>query len=352
MLAMLSKENRREDGASLTPIKFSQNLEIHTEMEKEMTEEAVQVEVIETAVAISLFTPFERQLQELEIFNEGIVFDYKDKKDNEAARSLVYKFRRLKGATDKARKARKNEIDTAGKTLIARIEGLIAVHDVPLKAEKDRVDRIEGLIHRIASTVERATEHNDSADLEGDIVILEEYQIDERFEEFQEQAEKVKTEGVKILGEYLVIAQGREAEKAELERFRKAEQERLAEKARKEREEELPRNPEIQNAIDSQAPPAVSGGMHQVFNSADITPEQKPSPAEPSSMGRSTMFDDFPGISNTSEPSAMPSVKDEIMESLRLLTTSKGIHVVSPLEAIVITEAIIEGKIPHVKVVR
>ena len=279
-------------------------------------EEKVQVGTVEKAlVALSLFTPYEIQLQELEEFNKGIVFDYRDKKENEAARRLVFKYRKLKAATDRARKARKSEIDTAGKALVSRIEELIEVHDTPLKEEKKRVDDIQCIIVEMGDLVTRCSEYESSEDIEDSIAALNHYNVDESFEEFRGQADKVKEDGLKILSEFEVIALNREAEKAELECFRKAEQERLQEKARMEREEEEKRRmkatPEVQNTLDLQAP-TIPESMPGVF----VEPKgEKPPP---------------PWAKEIQADSTPPEATDILTRSTRILNRIRSEFGVSP----------------------
>lgn len=96
----------------------------------------------QTAIALpTVFDDFNAQLVQLESDNSSVVFDYKNKKENKAARSHVATLRKSKTAIGVIHKEAKAEalaecqrIDAGKTTLINRVEAMIEIHTIPLKA--------------------------------------------------------------------------------------------------------------------------------------------------------------------------------------------------------------------------
>jgi hypothetical protein len=95
----------------------------------------------------SVYDDFNAQLIALENENKTVVFDYKDKKENKAARSHVASLRKSKTAVNEIHKDAKAEalaeckrIDAGKNMLIKRIEDMIQVHTIPLDQIKAAED--------------------------------------------------------------------------------------------------------------------------------------------------------------------------------------------------------------------
>jgi len=102
---------------------------------------------------IVVFNPIEELIGKAREAVESATFDYEKPKDNQAARSLVAKVRKLKKPLNEAHKVAKAEALEVCKTLDAmkrgyldEIENIIEVHAAPLRDIDEReAKRIEGL---------------------------------------------------------------------------------------------------------------------------------------------------------------------------------------------------------------
>lgn len=295
-----------------------------------MPEELTTVEVAEIIQPepkslMSFYIPLEKQLLHLEEFNESIVWNYKVVADNKAARSHVYKLRMLKNDIDRARKARKKEIDNAGKELVSRIQKMIDFHDAPLTEEKARIDGINSFIQEMADLVSRCSEHDSSSDIEDTIASLDDYRITDELAEFVEKAKKIKEEGLHILSGYKEISLEREADQKELEELR-------AEKVKREATEKK-RLQDIEDSKQAEATPEPS------TESSDAVPLFTAPKAE----------NEAPDRPWDEEPEKWVSEHAETRIYLEILEALVCLHVPTPVAGTV-THAIIEGNIPFVKV--
>lgn len=194
---------------------------------------------------ITAFNEFRSQLAELRQNNEKAVFDYKSPKGNKEARSHIYKLRQTKSAVDKVRKEQKAEaleygrkVDSQAKEIASEIEGMIAVHEQPLKEIEQREaariqthkDRIETLtLYRQAEDAMGAEE------IAAAMASVEAFVIDDSLEEFKAEAALVKDEAMAQLKKMLAAQKKYEAEQAELVRLR----EQAADQERKDREAKI-----------------------------------------------------------------------------------------------------------------
>ena len=199
----------------------------------------------ENKTQIAAYKPFYAQLQELEDNNSKITFDYESAKGNKEARSHVYRLRQSKSALEKTRKDEKAEslrigkvIDTEAKEIEARIEAMIAVHQVKIdEIEKREADRIEAISERIESIVLYVPmlESINSKDLQIAIADLESMPIDDSYQEFINDAAKAKDSRLIKLREVLTTIIERENAAAELEKLR----EEAAARAQKDRDDAI-----------------------------------------------------------------------------------------------------------------
>jgi len=196
------------------------------------------------ATNITVFDPFQAQLDELEKLNSSAVFDYEDKQGNKDARSHVFKIRKTKSAIENARKAAKQAsldygraIDAKAKEITAQLEGMILVHQKPIdeieQREKDRIAAHQEKLEWLRNSATSFTEHDTSAQIKEKIQMVEEFTVDDSLEEFEQEAATLKAYTLSELNKQFEAKSKAEAEKAELDRLRREEEERQ-QKAREE----------------------------------------------------------------------------------------------------------------------
>lgn len=199
------------------------------------------------ATTLQGYDEFIAQLQALREHNETVVFDYEDPRGNKEARSHIYKLRQTKAAVEKRRKRLKEEhlaagraIDESAKQIIGEVQGMIEVHEEPLKAiEAREAERVAKLQARLEAIPMEGPREASSADLEALLAKVGAVELDESWQEFLEDAALRKDAAQRSLHGELEAARKREAEAAELARLRaeqEAQRQREAEEAR-EREE-------------------------------------------------------------------------------------------------------------------
>ena len=167
----------------------------------------------------------------------SVVFDMGVKKDRESLKSFAYSLARIK-----------TTVDNHGKELVSGIKQQAAVIDADRKfwrdnmellqeeirkpltdfeqAEKDRVAKHEGFISEIKNL--SIQENSSSQMIQDDIEFLtNEVVVDSSLEEYEDQAKLAKFETLEVLRKALADREKYEAEQAELERLRIAEQQRI-----------------------------------------------------------------------------------------------------------------------------
>lgn len=205
-----------------------------------MTQELIDAKVF----TVAAYQPFYAQLVELEKQNTSLVFDYESKKGNEAARSHVHALRKSKAALEKTRKDEKAEslrigkaIDSEAKEIEARIEAMIAVHQVKIdeieQREKDRVAAIKERLDAFQNV--GAGEGLTSDEIKYSIGALEALPIDDSFQEFALQAAQLKDARLIQLRAQYESVLAIEVQAAENLRLKKE----LAEREQKERDEKI-----------------------------------------------------------------------------------------------------------------
>jgi len=202
---------------------------------------------------IAAFSEFRSQLATLKHDNSKAVFNYTDPKGNKEARSHIYKLRQTKSAVDKVRKEQKQEsldygrrVDQQAREISEEIEGMIELHEVPLREiEVKEAARVAGIKERMATM--EAYAHIDeftSDDVKALLAGVEAFAIDDSLQEFQAEAAILKDHSITIIKQMIEAATKREADAAELVRLREqaAAQERkdheakIAQEAREEAE--------------------------------------------------------------------------------------------------------------------
>ncbi len=189
----------------------------------------------------AVFADFYRQLEEAKKVNEQTVFDYESIKGNKDARSYVYKLRQSKAAIEKKRKEAKSdalkfgkELDTEAKKITSEVEGMIDVHEKPLKEIENREkERIANIQEKIANIRDAGLADdfgtykvNTSTELQYVYDALFNMTIDNSFAEFKTVALEMKDGVLKRLVDKIAEFKKEEAEKTELERLRKESVER------------------------------------------------------------------------------------------------------------------------------
>ena len=168
----------------------------------------------------------------------SVVFDMGVKKDRESLKSFAYSLARIK-----------TTVDNHGKELVSGIKQQAAVIDADRKfwrdnmellqdeirkpltdfeqAEKDRVAKCLEFLDEITELAKPEFLGNAAWQLKGYIDTLSDLKIDSRFMEYEEQAKIAKYETLEVLRKAVADRQKYEAEQAELERLRIAEQQRI-----------------------------------------------------------------------------------------------------------------------------
>lgn len=194
---------------------------------------------------IAAFNEFRSQLADLRHNNEKAVFDYRDPKGNKEARSHIYKLRQTKSAVERVRKEQKaasleygRKVDAQAKEIAGEIEGMIEVHEAPLKEiEEQEAARIQAHKDRINALSSYELMDPDSAVymLERALKEVESFVVDDTLEEFKAEAALAKDQAVTGIKARIAARTKYEDEQAELERLRQEAEER----AQKDREEQI-----------------------------------------------------------------------------------------------------------------
>ena len=201
-----------------------------------------ELEIADQNIVVSAFrTPggtaelFERIAQEA----RSHVPDVTTKKGRDQIGSLALKISKSKTFIEKCgkdlvaeQKAQIKLIDDDRISVVKKFDELrneiLAPRDAWEQAEKDRVAKHENAIQKI-----KGFANNDflitanSSMIEGAIAALNDQVIDPSFDEYEEQAKLAKFETIETLRNALTETQALEAEQAELERLRIAEQQRI-----------------------------------------------------------------------------------------------------------------------------
>ena len=196
----------------------------------------------------AVFNEFRSQLAELKQNNSAVVFDYATPKGNKEARSHIYTLRQTKGAVEKARKQAKQDaleygrlVDQSAKEITDELEGMIEVHDAPLREieqrEADRVAKHNAGIAAIYAYTDSGYATLNSQLICETIKQLGRLAPDESYEEFTAEAITKFKSAMQHLEKCRDAAVQREREQAELERLRKE----AAEREQKEREDRIAR---------------------------------------------------------------------------------------------------------------
>ncbi|WP_121775790.1 hypothetical protein [Acinetobacter bereziniae] len=223
----------------------------------------MELQILEQNVIVSAFNNangIQAIVDQIKAQVSSIVPDVTTAKGRKEIASLAYKVAQSKSAIDAEGKKLKeqytvvtNKIDADRK--FARDE-LDAERDrirQPLtdweNAEKDRVAKHEGAIRAIKSLYDENTAFQELFVIKGSIFDLENFNIDESFEEYEEQAKLAKFETLEKLRTALVACEKAEAERAELEHLRQAEIERQ----QKERDEKIAREAADKARVEAEA---------------------------------------------------------------------------------------------------
>lgn len=223
----------------------------------------MELQVLEQNVIVSAFQAengtkslFEKIATEA----RSVIFDMSVKKERDALKSFAYNLARTK-----------TTVDNYGKEMVTEIKKQSGVIDADRKfwrdnmdllqeeirkpltdfenAEKDRVAKHEAAIRAIKSLYDENTAFQELHVIKGSIFDLENFKIDESFEEYEEQAKLAKFETLEKLRTALVACEKADAERAELERLRQADIERQ----QKERDEKIAREAADKARVEAEA---------------------------------------------------------------------------------------------------
>lgn len=201
-----------------------------------MSQEAPALNVIdlENIDAPALYSDTQAALAEMKAENDKVVFDYTTEAGLEEAGKHVWKIRRVKGKVEDRRKQLKRialdlgkAVDEPAKQIKAELDAMIAVHQEPIDAAKqreaDRKQAIQDAIDLIGESAETPTAlEPPSHEIESAIARVE--AIDINPEVYQERMAEATTRKAELLGQLrtcLHAASKREQEQAELERLRR-----------------------------------------------------------------------------------------------------------------------------------
>lgn len=173
--------------------------------------------------------------------SESMVFDYRDKAGNKAARSWVAQLRKLRAEVDRVRKEAKavhiqrgKAVDETAKTLENAVTELIAPHEQEIKAleavEQARIDAHKAVLNRIQQLSENIFLSEQAS---ANIAELEAIDTDS-LEEFSKAGANRKAEAIERLQQMLQLLLMQEEQQAELEALR-AEKEAREQAEREER---------------------------------------------------------------------------------------------------------------------
>lgn len=201
-------------------------------MELQVIEQNVIVQAFQTQGGTNAL--FERIAEQARSF----VPDVTTKKGRDAIGSLAAKVSKSKTIAEKyakdlvaEEKARIKLVDDDRIQFVKRMDALrdeiLAPRDAWEQAEKDRVAKHEGAIRAVRSLYDENTKNQEAHAIKGYIFDLERLEIDSSFEEFEQEAKIAKLETLEVLRTTLVSREKYEAEQAELEHLRLAEQARL-----------------------------------------------------------------------------------------------------------------------------
>ncbi|WP_180108186.1 hypothetical protein [Acinetobacter sp. YH12085] len=201
----------------------------------------LEIEIADQNIVVSAFRKpggtaelFERIAQEA----RSHVPDVTTKKGRDQIGSLALKISKSKTFIEKCGKElvaeQKAQIKLIDDDRIATVKKfdelrneILAPRDAWEQAEKDRVAKCLGFLDEITELAKPEFLGNAAWQLKGYIDTLSNLEIDSRFMEFQEQAKLAKFETLEALRKALADREKFEAEQAELERLRLAEQARL-----------------------------------------------------------------------------------------------------------------------------
>lgn len=223
----------------------------------------MELQVLEQNVIVSAFNNangIQTIVDQIKTQVSNIVPDVSTAKGRKEIASLAYKVAQSKTAIDAEGKKLKeqytvvtNKIDADRK--FARDE-LDAERDrirQPLtdweNAEKDRVAKHETAIRAIKSLYDENTAFQELHVIRGSVFDLENLNIDESFEEYEEQAKLAKFETLEKLRTALVAREKYETEQVELARLRQAEIERQ----QRERDEQIAREAADKARVEAEA---------------------------------------------------------------------------------------------------
>ena len=204
----------------------------------------MELQVLEQNVVVQAFATQGGSLLLVDRIAEEVrkhVPDVTTKKGRDAIGSLAAKVSKSKTLAEKyakdlvaEEKARIKLVDDDRIQFVKRMDALrdeiLAPRDAWERAEKDRVAKHEHHIAtiRMVSTLATAADSEWTAlTIKEAIETLENKVIDSSFEEYEEQAKLAKFETLEVLRKALGVSEKFEAEQAELERLRIAEQQRI-----------------------------------------------------------------------------------------------------------------------------
>jgi len=188
-------------------------------------------------------------LEAHEIELRGFVPDASTAKGRKEIASFAYKFRQSKSAMEKVAKAVKAEaketvdkVNAESKRMREEFDRMAEEARKPLDEweakEKERTDRLEGLVNRLKSYRDNLLTDLPSMIIRDRLEEAKAFPVDDSFGEYKEEALQVKIEAIQNLEKKLEDKIKQEKEAAELERLRKEDEERKAkEKAEAEEKE-------------------------------------------------------------------------------------------------------------------
>ncbi len=181
-----------------------------------------------TPIVISQYEAIKNNIIIAEKESAGLTFNYRDPKENTAARSRVFGLRKIKGQIEKARKEAKayaldygRRVDTAAAELETKVEALILPHETEIKKidaeEAARKAKHQAVIHRMVNL--RAEPGKTSAEIAASLEKLKAFDT-ATLEEFKAAGDDERFKTVLEMEKAHAAALTREVEAAELARLR------------------------------------------------------------------------------------------------------------------------------------
>lgn len=191
-----------------------------------------------TEAPLAIYNEHRAKLAELKKYNASLHFDYASPTGNKEARSHIYKLRQSKTAVDEARANAKKDalefgrkVDAEAKEIIGEIESMIDFHKKPLEEiearEEKRVADIKARIEQFKIN-EAGVFTMTATAIKEKLHAIQAMLVDDSYGEFQKEAATAKANAISFLQQCFELTDRRETEQHELKKLQAEKQSREA----------------------------------------------------------------------------------------------------------------------------